>query len=396
MQRYSPRTVFLAGLLVTAGTSHVFALEAGAVAERLKTLLAEQQIDFTYENARLDGDDVTLTGARVNSPAGGDGFELGVLTLQDVTEEPDGSYRVGTLELDAFQHQEGDLNISMVDSRIEGLVLPEGADSDPFGGVMRYDHAEVARVDLENKDGPLASISNVYATITIPEDNSSMDIDSGAESFSLNLQSLVESGNGASALEDLGYEQISGSAVMLGRWQPSDGRLTLSRYEVVIDDAGTLSFLFDIGGYTPQFVQTISQIARQMEESKDEQNQAAQGMAMLGLLQQLTLHGATIRFVDDSLTGKLLDYQADRMGTTPDALIAQAKAIIPAQLGPYLGAETAASVADAVATFLQNPANIELSANPENPQPFAMLAAAAMASPEMLVKQIGLSVKANQ
>jgi len=84
------------------------------------------------------------------------------------------------------------------------------------------------------------------------------------------------------------------------------------------------------------------------------------------------------------------------MGSSPDALIAQVKAMIPAQLGPYVGADTADSIAQAVGTFLENPGNIEISARPENPVPFAMLAAAAMASPEMLVKQIGLTVKANQ
>jgi len=396
MERPRLRPLFLAGLLVTVSSSHVFAVEAQAVGERLKTLLAKQGIDLTFQEAQLSGDDVTLTGSAINGPQGGEPFNLGDLTLQDVTEEPDGTYRVGTFALDALEHQEGDLKFSMVDTSIEGMVLPRDEASDPFGGFMRYDHASVARIDVENESGPLATVENLTADLTIPDDNSAVDFNGTMESFNLNLQSLAQSGNAAGALEDLGYQQISGSATMEGRWQPSDGRLALSRYEAVIDDAGTLSFLFDIAGYTPQFIQAATEIAKQMEQKQGDQEKATQGMAMLGLLQQLTFQGTAIRFTDDSLTGKLLDYQAEQMGSTPDALIAQVKAMIPAQLGPYVGADTADSIAEAVATFLENPGNIEISAKPENPVPFAMLAAAAMASPEMLVKQIGLTVKANQ
>ncbi|WP_011580462.1 MULTISPECIES: hypothetical protein [Chelativorans] len=396
MQPHRLRPLFLASLLVTVSSSHVFAVEAQAVGERLKALLSKQGIEFTYTDARMDGNDVALSGTAVKGPEGGDGLDLGELTLEDVTEEPDGTYRVGRLALDAFEQQEGDLTISMEEATIEGLVLPRDEASDPFGGFMRYDHAAVARIDVENEDGPLATVENLVADLTIADDNSAVDFNGTAESFSLNLQAMVESGNAAGLLEDIGYQQITGSASMEGRWQPSDGRLTLSRYEAVIDDAGTLSFLFDLSGYTPQFIQAAAEIAKEMDQSRGDQQQAAQGMAMLGLLQQLTFHGTAIRFTDNSLTGKLLDYQAEQMGSTPDALIGQAKAIIPAQLGPYLGAEAAESVAEAVGTFLENPENIEISAKPENPVPLAMLAAAAMASPEMLVKQIGLAVKANQ
>jgi len=396
MERPRLRPLLLAGLLVTATSSHVFAVEAQAVGERLKTLLANQGIDLTYQDAQIAGDDVTLTGTAIKAPEASKSVNLGDITLEDVTEEPDGTYRVGKFALDAFEHQEGDLKISMVEPTIEGLVLPQDEASDPFGGFMRYDHASIARIDVENETGPLATIENITADLEVADDNLVVDFDGTAESFSLNLHSLVKSGSSAGALEDLGYQQITGSAFMEGRWQPSDGRLTLSRYEAVIDDAGTLSLLFDLGGYTPQFIKAATEIAKQMEQNQGDQQQAAQGMAMLGLLQQLTFHGTAIRFTDDSLTGKLLDYQAEQMGSSPDALIAQVKAMIPAQLGPYVGADTADSIAQAVGTFLENPGNIEISARPENPVPFAMLAAAAMASPEMLVKQIGLTVKANQ
>jgi len=379
-----------------AGISNAFALEAQEVGERLKALLARQHVDLSYEEASLDGDDVQLSGVQVKPTAGGgQPLDLGTITLQDVTEEDDGSFRIGAFDLDSFEHRESDVTVSMTDLSVTGMVLPRDEDSDPFGGAIRYDRMEVARVDVEGKDGPLASLNDLYVNINIDDDNR-MEMDGAAESFSLNLAALVESGNGAAALEELGYTELSGSAFMEGSWQPSDGRMTLSRYEMNVDDAGTLSMSLDLAGYTPAFIRALEDMAKQMEQQSGSESETAQGMAMLGLMQQLTLHGASVRFTDDSFTAKALDHVAKQQGRTPAELIAMAKTTIPAQISPFVGADFAAEVAEAVGTFLESPGYIEVSAKPGNPLPFAMLAAAALASPEVLVNQIGLSIRANE
>jgi len=379
-----------------AGISNAFALEAQEVGERLKTLLARQHVDLTYGEASLDCDYVLLSVVQVKPTTGGDEpFDLGTITLQDVTEEDDGSFRIGAFDLDSFEHRESDVTVSMADLSVTGMVLPRDEASDPYGGAIRYDRMEIARVDVEGEEGPLASLNDLYFNINIADDNT-MEMDGAAESFSLDLAALVESGNGAAALEELGYTELSGSALMEGSWQPSDGRMTLSRYEMNVDDAGTLSMSLDLAGYTPAFIRALEDIARQMEQQSGGENEASQGMAMLGLMQQLTLHGANVRFTDDSFTAKALDHVAEQQGSTPADLIAMAKAAIPAQITPFVGADFAAQVSEAVGAFLESPGYIELSAQPQNPLPFALLAAAAMASPEMLVSQIGLSIKANE
>jgi hypothetical protein len=50
---------------------------------------------------------------------------------------------------------------------------------------------------------------------------------------------------------------------------------------------------------------------------------------MLGLMQQLTVNAAAVRFDDDSLTGKVLNYMAGQQGAQPADIANQAKAIVP-------------------------------------------------------------------
>ena len=87
---------------------------------------------------------------------------------------------------------------------------------------------------------------------------------------------------------------------------------------------------------------------------------SAQGMAMLGLMQQLTFNGASIRFDDDSLTGKVLDYVAKQQGMKPEDIANQAKAIVP-----FLTGAAQQSGADAS----RSPTAVDaLSRRPEEPR----------------------------
>ncbi len=56
---------------------------------------------------------------------------------------------------------------------------------------------------------------------------------------------------------------------------------------------------------------------------------AAQGMAMMGLMQQLSFQKATIRFDDASITRRLLDYFGTQQGMTGDQMAKSLQGLIP-------------------------------------------------------------------
>lgn len=385
------KTCLFAGAFAAVPLSGAMALEAGDVAERLKSLLTDQQVVFTYDNARMEGDDVVLEGVNVASATDDDDMlPLGDLTLQDVSEEDDGTYRIGTFAVDTFEHEEDDIRVSMEGLTVEGLVLPAEAVDDPVAGTMRYDRMAVARIDVEGENGPLGSLENVYADITV-EDDDAMGGEGGAESFSINLAAIGDDDAPTGALQELGYSEITGSLYTEGSWSPEDGRVVLSRYEVTVEDAGTLFLSVDFSGYTPEFISTLQEMSD--DSGSDD---SAKGMAMMGLMQQLSFHGLTLRFEDDSLTGKLLQYTADKQGAQPSDVVGMARMIIPMQLTPFLGEELTGRVTEAVGTFLDDPQNIEIRAEPAEPVPFAVLMGGAMGAPQELVKKTGLTIEANQ
>ena len=387
MYSYPPRLVpiLLAGLVAAASTPHAFALEADAVGTRLKEALSRQRIELDYDSAMLSGSDVTLEGVTLKSAQAGESLPLGTLVLEDVREHEDGSYRIETVELENFEQQEDGITVSMTDLAVSGLVVPPDGGDDPFGGFLRFERVEAARLNVKNADGPIATAENLYTNSAVSEDEQTIDMNGAIESFWLDLGAILESEKAVRTAEELGYQEVTGSAVMEGSWRASDGRVTLSRYEAAIDDAGMLTLMLDLAGYTPEFF-------RQLEESGD---QPMQGMAMLGM-QQLTFHGAAVRFVDDGLAEKGLAHAAREQGSSPEDIVSQLRAAIPLQLSPFLGEELAGQIADAVGTFLESPDSIEISARPASPLPFAMLMGAAMVSPEMLAKQIELTIVTNE
>jgi hypothetical protein len=118
---------------------------------------------------------------------------------------------------------------------------------------------------------------------------------------------------------------------------------------------------------------------------------------MLGLMQQLTFHTASVRFDDDSLTNKLLEFVANTQGLKPADIANQAKALAPMMLAQVVQDQALIkSVSDAVTKFLDDPKSLEITAAPGQPVPFALIAAGAMSAPQELPKTLGVTVTANE
>ncbi|MBN8241714.1 hypothetical protein JF546_01655 [Nitratireductor aquimarinus] len=389
------KTLSLAALLSATALQSAQAWEADEVAARYKTLLGDQGVEAEWTAARKDGDSIVLEGASFGVADVDKKANLGDLVLEDVSET-DTVYEIGRVAVDDFQQSEDDFDIALKGVSIEELILPKEAEDAPYGGLMQYRRfaLESARVG-KNGDEPIFTLGNLVADTDLGDGANKMSFEGSAESFSLDLSKLTDSREAHEQLKEYGYEQLSGRVDMAGSWTLDDGRMQVSRYDLKLDNAGTLAITADISGYTPEFLRTLQEMQEKMENGTEEQQQA-QGLAMLGLMQQLNLHGASIRFSDASLTGKLIAYVAAQQGVKPEDVANQAKAIVPLMAGQYLGPDLTQSLAKAVTTYLDDPRNLTISIAPEEPMPFAVLMGTAMGSPEALAKQVGLQVQANQ
>ncbi|MCR4268107.1 hypothetical protein [Nitratireductor sp. ZSWI3] len=382
-----------AALLSATALQAAWAWEAEDVAERYKTVMARQGIEVAWTGVSQDGNSVVLEGHSLGLANVGKSIDLGDLALQDVSET-DSAYEIGHIAVDTFRQSEEGFDFAANGLAIDGLILPkEGAD-EVNGGLMQYKRFALDDLSIGTGGDPLFTLNDLIAETTV-EDGGLIKFTGSADRLWADLGAIAKNGEASAALKEYGYEEISGRIDMEGDWRLGDGRMTISRYDVKLDNAGTLGIKADISGYTPDFVKALQEMQAKMENATQEQQQA-QGLAMLGLMQQLNLHGASIRFSDASLTGKILSYVAAQQGVQPGDVANQAKAIVPLMAGQYLGPELTQSLSKAITTYIDDPRSLEISVAPSEPMPFAVLMGTAMGSPEALAKQVGLSVTANE
>ncbi|HEU4986998.1 MAG TPA: hypothetical protein VFT89_08035 [Rhizobiaceae bacterium] len=388
------KTLALSGFLVSTALNGALAWEAEAVTERLKQLVAAQGIDLAWAAVSDDGSSITIEGLKA-TPTGEDrSVDLGTVTLEDVTED-DKNYQIGEISLPSYESTSAEGTVSVQDISVSGLMLPKENTGDAMADVMLYESADLGGLQISSGDTDVFSLSAVHVEMMPPAEDGTLEFTGTADRFTLDIDAVTTEAKGRETLERLGYSQIEGNVEMAGSWRPSDGRLMLSQNDVTVADAGTFGLTLDLSGYTPEFAKALREMQAEMAANPTG-DKSAQGMAMLGLMQQLTFNGVVIRFEDDSLTNKLLDYAAERQGVERADVANQVKAMVPLKAASFLGPELTASVTEALSTFLENPESLEIRAQPENPVPFALLMGAALASPQSLPGQLGLKVNANQ
>lgn len=365
-----------------------------AVADRLKALAAAQGMDISWTGVTGDDSNLVLQGVTVKPAAEKEALPIGDVKLEGVTEA-NGGYDIGTVSTSAFTHSKDGVTLDLSPFVIHDMNVPAEGATGPMGSMMMYKSAELANMTVKVADKTAFSMDGLAVEITPPADGKAMEFSLTTEKFNGDL-TLVDDAQSKAVIEALGYQNISGNIEMAGTWQPADGKMELSKYDMSVDNAGTLGMTFDIGGYTLDFVKSMQEMQKKMAAQPEGADNSAQGMAMLGLLQQLSFNGASIRFDDDSLTGKLLDYFGKQQGMSGKDIANQAKAIVPFGMAQLNNPELTAEVSAAVNKYLDDPQSLEISAEPPASVPFALIMAGGMSNPYDLPKTLGVHVKANE
>lgn len=386
------RTLALSTLLATASFGIAQAQTPEAAIDRFEALVEDLGIQIEWTDANITGSDAVLVGVTVGNAEGT--VPIGNITLSGISEVANG-YRVETVSLDDYAMDDGSgAAFSISGIELGGVILPNEGQQDAYGGFLFYETADMESMSVTVEGNEVFTMSNAHFESTAPDGGEPMEFSGAIESFTADL-SKVEDANQKAVIQALGYEQLQGFIEVEGSWQPTDGRLIMSKYATTVVDAGTLDFNLDIGGYTPAFIASLRDLQKQMAANPDGDN-SAQGLAMLGLMQQLTFHSAHLGFEDDSLTNKVLEFVAQSQGVSVNDMKNQAKAVLPFALAQLNNPELTAAATQAVSAFLDDPQSLWISAEPANPVPFALIAAEAMSAPQGLIKTLAVTVTANQ
>lgn len=384
----------LTTLVLSATVGGGWAQDSAAAAERFKGLVEAQGMEMGWASISGGGADFVLKDVTFKPSGQSDALKIGDVTFSGV-EEADGGFSVGTVSTQAHTIEKDGTTVSISPFVLTGVELPAVGSTDPLASILFYEQADLDSLNVKMGDKQVFDMQKLHIDVTPPDGDTPMGFTGSAERFTTDL-TAVDDPQTKALLGALGYETLTGDFEMAGTWQPADGRMALTQYDLNVDDAGSLGFTFDIGGYTPGFIQSLQDMQKQMAAQPAGADQSAAGLAMLGLMQQLSFNAASIRFDDDSLTGKLLDFFSKQQGISASDLANQVKALVPFGMAQLNNPELTAAVSSAVNKFLDDPKSLEITAQPGSPVPFALIMAGAMATPQDLPKTLGVTVAANE
>lgn len=378
-------------LLLPVSAAH--ALDLDRFSTSLKTALQGQGMVADWASVAGDEAVVTLSGVTVKFDGVEEPVKVGDVTMEGVTEESD-HYLIEKAALPNYSITEEGMKLEATGMTMSNLELPFDETSPSTYGVLLYESADLKSLTVEESGKQLFTLRGLNFTLNKPESGTGpLAFTGSTEEFSADLSGITDPQTKA-IIDQMGYQQISGDLELNGSWNVADGRMIVDHYDMSVDNAGTFGMTFDVAGYTPAFIKELRETTEKMAKASEEE-QSAQGIAMLGLMQQLTFNSASIRFDDESLTSKVLEVVAKGQNTTPSAIANQAKAIVPFGLAQLNLPDFAQAVSKAVNTYLDDPKSIEIKAAPPEGVPFAQIVATGMGTPQALIPQLNVTVTAN-
>jgi hypothetical protein len=378
--------------LSTASVGH--AADAQKVSEALAAAFSGYGLTLKTSSVEASGENIVLKGVSFAPTQGGGEASPPIdVTLESVTED-DAAYTVGLIAAPAGSYPVKDGTWEFGGANMKGLRISKPGSTDAMSGSMLYETMEVLPSKFVGAGGvgEFVSTNGMKSTMSPYTAGQALDMTMTGD-FAVNVGAIAkDDANAMGMISALGLNQMAGTINVKGGWNPTDGKLEISEESFDIANVGKLDFKLSLSGYTADFVRATQQLIKDSGGKTDGEN----GMKMMGLMQQLTFNSMSLRFDDAGITSKALDLAAAQTGQPRDALVMQAKGMAPMMVMQLQDGDLTAAVSTAVSSYLDNPKNLEIKLAPPAPVPFSVLTATGMSAPQALVKQLGLSITANQ
>lgn len=381
-----------AAFLTLAGPA--FALDGADMMKKFNAATSAGGTVITFEKAEVDGDTVKASGVKVGfASVPGNTLDIGDVTFEGVKETDGGGYYAKSVAFPDVDMKQEEGHFTAKDILIQGLTIPANAGGATLDDMMLYEVVSTGPIALNVKGKDVVSIESTESDLG--REDSGFTYDANVTGLKIDL-SQVEDAASKDAIEKLGLTTLDGAVTMKGSWEVESGKIAVDEYAFDFENVGRLNIAVDFSGYTLEFIKALQEAVKTAEANpnKEEANQAM-GLAMMGMMQQLTFNSAELRFDDASITKKALDYAGSQQGVTGDELAQSLKGLVPVMLAQLNMPELQNQISAAVNTYLDGPKSLTISAAPEKPVPFPMIVGAAMGAPNTIPSVLGVKVTAN-
>ncbi|NML74105.1 hypothetical protein HHL25_08225 [Rhizobium sp. S-51] len=389
--------LLMAGAAFVALSGPAWALDGQDLLAKINAAYAAGSGVLKAEAVEVNGNDVLLKGTTFTATGPDEkSIKLGDLTLQDVTEEDGGAYHVDRIEFPEINVTEDKGSFSVKDLYLAGVTVPGSTAAQGLASMMLYEEAHSGPLSVIADGKPIFSVSEASATMELADDESSLSFEASISGIKADL-TVTDDPKSKETIEALGLQQLDGEITLSGSWEPASGALEVEDYTFDFANVGSLSLSFALSGYTMDLVKQLQETARTMQaDPKNEQAQQAAGIAMFGLMQQMSFTSAHIRFDDAGITKRGLDFAGKQQGTSGEQMAEMVKGMVPILLAQAKLGALQNEVSTAVNTFIDKPGNLIVAAEPEKEVPFPMIMGAAMGAPETVPSLLGVKVTANE
>ncbi len=376
-------------------SSPAFALDATDFMAKANAAFAAQGGQLTAAETIVEGSNITAKGV-IFTPGGGNDKKVPVGNVEfEGIEEANGGYIVSTVRFDDIDTTNDGVHMVIKDIEIDGLRLPAETGTGKLNSVMLYDRFYAGPITVEQAGKWNAAISSIEGKADIAGDESKIGFDAKISGIKADLPPPPPKSK--AMIEALNLQHISGDVVMSGAWEVASGKVDINEYSLDFDDIGKLNIKASISGYTADFVKALQEAQAAMAANPDKKaaNQTF-GLAMMGLMQQLSFNGASIRFDDASITSRVLDAVGQQQGVSGEQMAQSLKGMAPLMLARLNMPQLQAQISEALSAYLDNPQSIEIKAQPLNPVAVPAIMGAAMGAPQTLPDVLGVTVAANE
>ncbi|POF28762.1 hypothetical protein [Roseibium marinum] len=350
----------------------------------LELLDSEEGTVESYSAVDTSADTVTIRDLVITNDDKDDArVTIGSTTLTGGAIQDNGRLKLSSLDLENLELAADDGGMSLKNLKATGLLLPSAeevkADKAPVN--PGYSMLEITGVLIRGEDGQIADIEKITSSID------AMDGDlPTAGSFAVSGAKIdvdkVETKESKS-LSELGYKTLTVDLSGSGKWDPETATLTVPELKINAEQAASVSLSFSLGGVTREVIMQLNRNSGEPQET-------------MAALQAVTVQNIGIRLDDDSLTGRILDVEAQKAGVETPVYVERLTGSLPLMLGMLQNKDLQDKVQQAVTQFLTTPDSLEIKAAPGVPVPVAQIMGTAMLAPHMIPQILSISIAANE
>lgn len=374
------------------------ALDARDFADKITATIGTlASVTVSVNDASVDGNNVILGGWTLSDVPGKDGesklLETSV-TFTNVVETDNGGYTADQALFENLDMDKDGIHLVISDVSVDDIQLFEDSTTNVLHMMRLYSGIKTGLINVAVEGSDVFKIDNISLTSEWNEDDSIMQSNYLVAGIYGDLTQIDDS-KAQEFFTMLGLTNLFATIEGNSTWTLAEGIISVPQSSITIDDIGRLNIGLDLHGYTLEFVEKIYAISKEMADTNEDEYEAKSMQFLMGLVADLSFGSLSIRFDDDSVTDKLLDFFAEDAGMSRKGLISTIGQILPAMLGAMEIPELQVEITDGVMEYLLGPESLEIKAEPAEPVAFMALAAVAQ-NPSIAKSLLNISITANQ